>query len=488
MPRSLGHRMALLALVFLTVPAATLPAQEAAEAPPPELEAAPGLTIRVDPRVELLGIVFRLAGHPEYNRAVVKPYVDAVETQFGPFRDHAVVRRARELRASRGVSYDACMSFAVHLTDDGTLQERVPFDPRPDGLDSRWTPAEARAFLQDLQAFAAESKFAEFYDRERPLYDVAVSRMKALLDRDAHLEWFPAFFGARPGSRFAVALAMLNGPSNYGPHVRLSEDAEELHAILGVWAVDPEGQPLFGTGVVETLVHEFCHSYANPVVDRHEAALRPAGEKLYAPVAVAMQRQAYGDWTTMMRETVVRACTLRYISRYQGPVAVVRRTLDELNRSFRSAGPLATFLADEYEPHRDRYPTLESFAPRLIAFFEEQAAAAPQVEAPRIVKVSPADGAMGVDPTLDRIEVVFDRPMRDESWSLVGGPPELPELRGTPSYDAARKTWSVGVRLQPERSYVLRFNSPRFRAFQSAEGIPLEPVLVKFRTGPAASR
>ncbi len=33
--------------------------------------------------------------------------------------------------------FDACMSMAVHLSDVETIGERVPFDPRPAGLDSR---------------------------------------------------------------------------------------------------------------------------------------------------------------------------------------------------------------------------------------------------------------------------------------------------------------------------------------------------------------
>jgi hypothetical protein len=61
-----------------------------------------GPEVRVDPRVELMSIIFRLAGNPEYNRGEVKSYVDDVEDRFGSFREHAVVEMARELRKTRG--------------------------------------------------------------------------------------------------------------------------------------------------------------------------------------------------------------------------------------------------------------------------------------------------------------------------------------------------------------------------------------------------
>ena len=69
----------------------------------------------MDPRVELLSLIFRLAGNSEYNQARVKSYAEDVERQFGTFRGHPVVALATRLRNTQGVSYDACMGMAVHF-------------------------------------------------------------------------------------------------------------------------------------------------------------------------------------------------------------------------------------------------------------------------------------------------------------------------------------------------------------------------------------
>ena len=330
------------------------------------------MRVVVDPRVELVCVVFRLAGHPEYNRGRIQSYVDEVEKHFGPYRDHAVVKLARKLRSTRGVSFDACMSMAVHLSDVQKIGERVPFDPRPAGLDSRWVLPEAREFLAELRKFAADSRFPEFFAHHRPLYEIAEKQMKDLLDTQAHLEWFPEYFGPRAGATFTVAIALLNGPSNYGSRCLLPTGTEELFCILGTWETDAEGQPVFRSGVLETVVHEFCHSYTNAVIDRHEAELKSAGERLFAQVSAAMARQAYGQWKTMLYESLVRACTIRYLRRHQGLVAAWWKTRDDQGRQFRWVGDLASLLG-EYEEHRDRYPTLESFAPRIVTFFNSQA-------------------------------------------------------------------------------------------------------------------
>ena len=64
-----------------------------------EKPAAPHVTVSVDPRVELMSILFRLAGNPEYNQGRVPSYVQDVESHFGRFRDHPVVKLAKRAPA-----------------------------------------------------------------------------------------------------------------------------------------------------------------------------------------------------------------------------------------------------------------------------------------------------------------------------------------------------------------------------------------------------
>jgi hypothetical protein len=447
----------------------------------------PAVRVVVDPRVELMSIIFRLAGNPEYNQARVASYARDVEEQFGPFRDHAVVKLAQALRRTRSVSYDACMKMAVHVSDGYALEEKVPFDPRPEGLDVRWPLAEARAFLEHARRFVEETSFEEFFQKHEPLYTTTRSRMEAVLHEHAHLEWFAEFFGERPGASFTVVLGMLNGGCCYGARVRTADGKEELFCILGVWKTDTEGTPEFDAGMLNTVVHEFCHSYANAVVDRHEAALRPAGEKIFPHVAAAMKRQAYSNWKTMMYESLVRACAIRYTRKHSGTVAAWLAVAGEKQRKFLWIGELSDLLG-EYEAGRDRYPTLEAFAPRIVTFFDDyaegfaEAEAAAEAGRPKVVSITPANEATGVAPDLAAVEVVFDRPMQDGSWSLVGGGPNCPEIAGNPSYDRTKTVWTVPVKLKPGWDYRFMLNSDRFTNFRSAEGVPLAPVTVTFKT------
>jgi len=471
-------------LVQLSATAAESTNQAPVQVPP---SSTASLRVVVDPRVELMSLIFRLAGNPEYNKARVESYAADVENQFGKFRDDAVVNLARELRHSHGVSYDAVMSMAVHLTDAEHVTLKLPLDPWPESLDQRWGAPDVTNFLAAAQQFVKESSFQEFIKQHGPLYQTTVARMQSLMAKEAHLEWFDTFFGQRPQASFTVALGLLNGGQCYGPHYRAADGHEELYCVLGVWRTDTQGVPEFARDALPTVIHEFCHSYCNPLVERHLGELEPSGDTLFEQVAQKMRSQAYSGGPTLLKESLVRACVIRYQRRYEGEAAAGRAIEAEKRNGFLWMQELSDLMG-EYEAHRDQYATLEEFSPRLAAFFDETAKEFPKKQAelaskrPKIVSMIPANGALDVDPNLTEIQVVFDRPMTDKSWALVGGGPHCPEVGKGIHYDAQRRIWTAPVKLKPDWSYEFMLNSEKFVGFRSGEGVPLEPVTVTFKT------
>ena len=103
-------------------------------------------------------------------------------------------------------------------------------------------------------------------------------------------------------------------------------------------------------------------------------------------------------------------------------------------------------------------------------------------EAPTVLSIHPPNGATDVDPGTTVITVVFNRPMADGSWSVVGGGPHFPETMGPPSYDDERRVFSLPVKLKPGWTYRFMLNSDHFTSFRSADGVPLKPVDVTFTT------
>ena len=120
--------------------------------------------------------------------------------------------------------------------------------------------------------------------------------------------------------------------------------------------------------MLPTVVHEFCHSYVNPLVYAHVSELEDAGTRMFPHVKDRMKRMAYGNWQTMMHESVVRASVVRYMHATRGKAAARRQVRREINNGFLWMEELAELL-EQYEANREQYPTFESFFPRIIELF-----------------------------------------------------------------------------------------------------------------------
>lgn len=91
---------------------------------------------------------------------------------------------------------------------------------------------------------------------------------------------------------------------------------------------------------------------------------------LYTPIERQMRKKAYDNWPTTVNEHLIRAITVRLTARVISPEAGQRALKTERQHGFLYIDALVDRLV-EYEANRDRYPTLESFFPRLISVFAE---------------------------------------------------------------------------------------------------------------------
>jgi beta-lactamase regulating signal transducer with metallopeptidase domain len=105
---------------------------------------------------------------------------------------------------------------------------------------------------------------------------------------------------------------------------------------------------------------------------------------------------------------------------------------------------------------------------------------------PQVVKLDPDNGAQNVRPAVTELRVTFSVPMGGGcSWCTVSDDgADYPKGReGKRVYwTEDKKTCVLPVELKPGMTYRLSLNAPEFKNFQSAGGVPLEPVEYTFKT------
>jgi hypothetical protein len=269
----------------------------------------PTLAPHVDPRVELLSIVFRLAGNSEYNMSPLKTYTSDIDTYFGQYKDHPAIILAKKLANEKDVGFDAVMELAVHLSPPPELRPLVAFTD--DVPDSRFGKDSAVILATRLADFYRDTHFERFFAAHQPLYRLAEDRFRTALG-DLDLNWYKSFYGDVRLGQYHLILGMNNGGGNYGPRVVWPDGHEQFLSIIGCWTQDDSGNPTYGPDYLPTIIHEFNHSFVNPAFAEHKSEFASAAQ-VYERVADQMRAEAYGNSDTMVIESLVRAAVIQYM-------------------------------------------------------------------------------------------------------------------------------------------------------------------------------
>ncbi|MDD4646176.1 MAG: DUF4932 domain-containing protein [Bacteroidales bacterium] len=438
---------------------------------------------KVDRRTELLSIVFRLAGNREYNQDNFKSYVKDIHDHFDQFKNHEVVSFARELYQNNGISFDAPMSIAIYLSQPPQLKPIRSFSdqiPEP-----RWGKENAEKFVSLLQQFYVDAKCEEFFSRQEKMYKMAQERFKIVYDA-LDISWYKEYYGSEPKGSLNVLVGLGNGACNYGPKIIHPDGGEDPYAVMGSWSFDPEGKPIFSPdGYLPTLIHEFNHSFVNQLVEGNAEKLEKSGQTIFEPLASVMSRQAYSSWRYMEQEALVRASVIMYMKKHDhGEKAWEKEITSQISNGFIWIDELVDLLGT-YENSRDQYPTLESFMPRIITFYDELAKNKKALfdRCVQIKKITPfKNHARNVSPSLTGMEISFSKPLVGKGFSIwygEKGEEHFPIVSDGLKYADNNTSLIIPLKLKPNTEYEFVLVGQHFRA---TDGYPLLDVQVSFKT------
>lgn len=330
---------------------------------------------QVNENVELMSILSRMSGFPEYHMDMAGKYIKDMDSYFKDNTDHPAVQYMKGLRNKYGISFDAVMSMAIHLENrNGTLsliEEDIPT------LEKRWKEVDKEEFLSYLNSFYKDTKFNEFFKSHKDLYEKGLKSYQENVINHFDIDWYADFYGNEPQETFSVIIGFCNGGGNYGVNRQITGKMKEAFAIVGYY-VDKEDTPMYSKEYLPTLIHEFNHSFINHFLDENKypdnvKELEPAATELFKSSQWSMSKQAYGNWKTMINESLVRAAVICYMLDKEYKPEEIRNELSEqMQRNFRWMPELVSLLR-KYEKKQSRYGNFENFYPNVTDFFKEYA-------------------------------------------------------------------------------------------------------------------
>lgn len=438
---------------------------------------------KVDSRVELMSIVFRLAESEEYMSNAYKVYVDKIEEFYTPHKNHELISYIKSLRLSHSIGYDAVMSMAIHMDKNYKLLKNYE-----KSLDKRWDNASAEKFNLLLHKFYKDTNSQVFFKNNENLYTQIEQNFMPVY-KELDLNWYTQFYGKEPIEKFTIVNGLGNGGGNYGPNIHYGNEKREIYAIMGTWLMDEKGMPTFPLDrYFPTLLHEFNHSFVNHLLDDFEINLKDNGEAIYLKQREEMKTQAYSNWKIMLNEALVRAAVIKYMKDHRfDELEIANETSSQLERGFIWIEDLVKEL-EMYEKKRTIYPTLESYMPQLVEAYKRFADKLPMYQKrldemrPNVTEIDnlPHNGAV-IDASTTGMRIHFDRPLVGKGRSFSLGPKgkeAFPAFEGI-TYGKDNRSFTLVFKLEPGKEYQFVITG---LSFKTVEGISMTNHLVEFST------
>ena len=437
---------------------------------------------QVDERSELLSIVFQLAGCFEYNQTWIESYRNDIKKYFAQYRKDPVVTLAKKLRRTASLGFAAPMKMAVSLSSPPSLVPVVAVTQDPE---HEWTEKSASEFTDKLRKFYIRSKFHDFYTAHEGLYNLAESRFCDLSGKFDQ-SWCNKLFGGGSAPKFNLLLNLANGPNNYGAAFVYPDGHKEIFAIVGCRETDKSGNPNFTLDDLTRVVHEFNHSYVNPLVEAHSKELACA-KPVFDAVAESMSGQAYPDCNVMLCEALVRASVIMYMEAAGADARQIRnKILEEQSRGFVWIDELCELLR-QYQSERSRYPTLDAFMAKIVEFYKglapriKEKLAAYDNHCPHVVGTEPVHNhSDSVDAGISEIIVHFDKALDSQYNQAIptrAGQSHFPVVKS--EFLPGNKSLKLTVKLKNHWNYEMRLSPFYFRA---PDGYRLVDYKLVFKT------
>ncbi len=329
---------------------------------------------KVDNRVELLSIVFRLAKVKEFDDSINPTYNKAIDTHFKKYKNHSLVKFVSQLKDSLEIVYWDAPTLAVHLEQPPSLEPLVAFNDSVPATIWGKKAILSLKLVKLLKQFYRDAKCDDFFKSQKQYYE-SVNQQYEKQGVKLNRNWFLGFFGFEPTERHVavLGLGMRNGtwlkihfprgyPQTYTIYRTLSYDANGLPNDFNI--------PIYS----RLLIHEYIHAFTNTLVDKNSNELKgPAETILKNPEVYKLMKDTfYGNWQFLLYESMVRACAIKYLMANEGTKAVEEELAKQEKLGFFWMRDLVKEL-DKFEKDKKAYPNLEAFMPQLNVYFKQVA-------------------------------------------------------------------------------------------------------------------
>lgn len=191
-----------------------------------------GLSLSIDPRIELLGVIQTLHGYIPECTTQGTTYDSMARKYFAKYSNHkAVVMTGKLMAEPYGFAYDASPCLMMHHTQPDALKRHLKYNDY-----IIWRAGGKKnlvAYTKAIRQFARESNFADFWNSNIGFYQTIVDNEVAELGGMDVVKTLEDYYNEKRGN-YNIIFSPLSGGCSYGVKV-FSSEGTEIYSMTALW-------------------------------------------------------------------------------------------------------------------------------------------------------------------------------------------------------------------------------------------------------------
>lgn len=320
------------------------------------------LNIKIDDKIETLYSIaflnnyFLIGPHDNFHKRKLKK-------EFIGLKEHRAVKLFDSLVNTSSFSGDKILKWVMqfdsfpNLTPIKSPTEPITYSTNDDLLFE---------FKKEFLKFHNDASFQKFLNQVSSINQKVINQVnksKTINELPFYLE---EYYGNKLNS-YNLILSPFLHTGGFNVEMVLLNKQKEISSIIG-----PNGEidfiPYFDKDYMETdmILHEFGHSFVNPISDQYLEEIEPLKDKYYTKeLRETGNKNGYDEWRYVFNEIVLRATTIKITEKYFGKMKSEDNLREEISSGFGMVNDVVKIL-EEYENNRKKYPTFDMFYPVLI--------------------------------------------------------------------------------------------------------------------------
>lgn len=416
-----------------------------------ELPVDNNITLKIDERLELVSVVFRLAEAAEYMSCFSPQYINDINNYFALVKDHPLITFIQATRETHSFGYSiaAKSAFMINISRKGiTLDSGWDYSLEFNNEYSLyWTKDIFFKYYRLLQDFYKESNFHSFYINHQDYYSKALAESRQIVSK-INMDWFADFYG-KDEVPVDIYLGLSIGGNNYSIHDITRHTYWDGHLITIIGTMENDNHvSSMSDDQLPIIVHEISHYYSSELLNDYYDDLSQSMEFVFSKTKEKMSSIGYSNARSIAGEWITDLFVNIYLYQNEGSNAYY--VAENEKRGFIWMSRSVIFINNFLE-HRNVYPSISDFMPQLVAFFNQLPMNWEIIETeynhkfPYIVEIFPAGGY--ITSQTNEILITFSVPMLASVFGIMkSNPKDYDFVDFQKCYWKDEKTFSIKIK------------------------------------------